>query len=182
MVVRVFLSHAHADRDWARHLASELQQRGLDVWLDSERQEPGQRRDEALRKAIDEADACLVVFSRAADPSDPSETLLSKEWSAIQESRWERPHLPIYPIQLGDADVPPFLRRWQALRFPEPIEEIEAAADRIAVLVGRVPPQPGETDVTRERFAAEARFARLERALAKLKAVERAGKATEFDG
>ena len=148
-------------------LASELKGRGLDVWWDA-KIKPGQRWDEALRRAIDEADACLVLVSEASDPSEP---WLSREWSTIQERSWAKPDLRIYPVQLGDANVPPFLRKWRALRLSKAAGETGTAADRIVALL-RYPPPASEADRAREQAARTARFAELERMITALKAME----------
>ena len=167
--MQVFLSYARPDRAWVSRLADELKGRGLHIWLDSAELKPGDRLDEALRTAIDEADACLVIVSEGSDATEPR---LSKEWTTIQELSWARPDLRIYPIQVGDAEIPPFLRKWQALRIPRAVRGIGAAADLIVALLREAPRPAAEADKARDRAALAARFAELERFVEHMKAME----------
>jgi hypothetical protein len=162
--MQVFLSHGHTDAKLASRLASELEERGLDVWWDQKIQS-GERWDEALRRALREADACVVLVSRASDPAEPR---LSKEWSAVQQRSWDEPGFRIVPVQLRDAVVPPFLRKWQGLRLAEPAKEINAAADKIVASLRQAEPPRADVDEAQERAALAARFAEVERMVAKL--------------
>jgi len=88
----------------------------------------------------------------------PASPRVSKEWCAIQESAWRRQDLSICPVQLGNAELPPFLRKWQSVRLDEPGRDIEKAARDIADAVGRNSREPEaspselERSTTRERF------------------------------
>jgi hypothetical protein len=52
--LKVFLCHAHADRDPVRVLYSRLKREGVDVWLDKEKLLPGQDWELEIRKAVRE--------------------------------------------------------------------------------------------------------------------------------
>jgi hypothetical protein len=176
--MHVFLSHARADAKWAGRLASELEERGLDVWWDGKIR-LGEQWDEAVRRALGDADACVVLVSRASDPTEP---WLSKEWSAVQQRSWDRPDFRIVPVQLRDAAVPPFLRKWQGLRLAEPAKEIDAAADQIVASLRQAGPPRTDVDEAQERAALAARFAEVERMVAKLSEAEGDGRHNGRDG
>ncbi|MCC6567755.1 MAG: toll/interleukin-1 receptor domain-containing protein [Anaerolineales bacterium] len=63
--VRVFLIHAHEDRDAARKLHQRLRRDSFDAWLDVENLQPGQDWQSEIRKAILTSDAVIVCLSRA---------------------------------------------------------------------------------------------------------------------
>ena len=52
--LKVFLCHAHADRDSVRGLYSRLTQDGVDAWLDKAKLLPGQDWELEIRKAVRE--------------------------------------------------------------------------------------------------------------------------------
>jgi hypothetical protein len=53
--LKVFLCHAHADRDPVRGLYARLTKDGVDVWLDKEKLLPGQDWELEIRKAVHES-------------------------------------------------------------------------------------------------------------------------------
>ena len=50
--LKVFLCHAHADRDTVRGLYTRLTKDGVDAWLDKEKLHPGQDWELEIRKAV----------------------------------------------------------------------------------------------------------------------------------
>ncbi|MBK8782858.1 MAG: toll/interleukin-1 receptor domain-containing protein [Anaerolineales bacterium] len=50
--LKVFLCHAHADRDPVRGLYTRLTKDGVDAWLDKEKLLPGQDWELEIRKAV----------------------------------------------------------------------------------------------------------------------------------
>ena len=97
----------------SENFAKELEATGFDCWLDSDDITPGSESGmKRIRRALDDADVCLVVLSKASNPSVPK---LSKEWSAMQEVAWKKGDLALCSVKLGDVDPPPFLRKWRTL-------------------------------------------------------------------
>jgi hypothetical protein len=68
-VTAVFISYAREDQTFVRRLASALEARGRDVWVDWE-MEPADRWRESIREAIDAADAVVFVVSPDAVASE----------------------------------------------------------------------------------------------------------------
>ncbi len=62
--LKVFLCHAHADRDPVRGLYARLTKDGVDAWLDKEKLLPGQDWELEIRKAVREADTVVVCHSK----------------------------------------------------------------------------------------------------------------------
>ena len=64
--MKVFLSYARQDQEFARELATRLTDEGLEVWFDDWHVNPGDNVAKLTGKALDAADAMIVVISPAA--------------------------------------------------------------------------------------------------------------------
>jgi hypothetical protein len=65
MEPHVFISYARADEAHARHLANDLRQQGLSVWLDVEEGLlPGDRWEEEIAAALYNSSYCVVLLSQ----------------------------------------------------------------------------------------------------------------------
>jgi hypothetical protein len=62
--LKVFLCHAHADRDSVRGLYARLTKDGVEAWLEKEKLLPGQDWELEIRKAVREADTVVVCHSK----------------------------------------------------------------------------------------------------------------------
>ena len=62
--LKVFLCHAHADRDPVRILYSRLTKDGVDAWLDKEKLIGGQNFEYEISKAVRESDVVVVCLSK----------------------------------------------------------------------------------------------------------------------
>jgi hypothetical protein len=67
--VNVFISHAEKDRAFAKSLAKALVRAGVDVW-EPEDVEPGRNWATEMGKALERADAVIVLLSPAASASE----------------------------------------------------------------------------------------------------------------
>ena len=91
----VFLSYAHADKEFATHLKADLGEQGITAWIDEEGLEVGTREwEEIIRDAIREARAILIVASPAArrSPYVKAELRLADMYQR-----------PLYPIWAAGA-------------------------------------------------------------------------------
>src|SRR5271165_5280074 len=61
----VFLSHAGEDSAAALSLAQDLRKAGVDVWLDTEKLQPGDRWVEKLERALRESSTFLLYVGRS---------------------------------------------------------------------------------------------------------------------
>src|SRR5437763_1112191 len=66
----VFVSYSRRDAEFVTRLAEGLRGRGKDVWLDVQGIRDGERFPEALRRAIEDADAFVFVISPDSVASD----------------------------------------------------------------------------------------------------------------
>jgi tetratricopeptide (TPR) repeat protein len=99
-----FISHQHADSDWARRLTNALEARGLKVWLDRDRLLPGDILVEELQKAIEQ---CAAVVVGISPESVASPWVLQETSAAIELSL--RSKVRVIPCVLREAEMPSFL-------------------------------------------------------------------------
>jgi nucleotide-binding universal stress UspA family protein len=59
----VFISHGDADREFASEIAESLRSAGVDAWLDASDVEPGTNWLRSAARALDRADAMVLVIS-----------------------------------------------------------------------------------------------------------------------
>lgn len=65
----VFINYAREDASFVDRLASDLQARGFDAWVDLRSIMPGEQWQSAIREAVEQATAMLVVLTPAANAS-----------------------------------------------------------------------------------------------------------------
>jgi TIR domain len=61
----VFISHGDADREFGAEVAVSMRASGIDVWLDARNVEPGANWLRSAARALDRADAMILIFSSA---------------------------------------------------------------------------------------------------------------------
>lgn len=108
--LKVFLCHAHADRDPVRGLYSRLTQDGMDAWLDKEKLLPGQDWELEIRKAVREADVVIVCLSKQFIHAG----FKHKEVKWALDTAMEQPEGEIFiiPARLEECDNLESLRKW----------------------------------------------------------------------
>jgi formylglycine-generating enzyme required for sulfatase activity len=108
--LKVFLCHAHADRDPVCGLYSRLTQDGVDAWLDKEKLLPGQDWELEIRKAVREADVVVVCLSRQFNQAG----FRQKEVRLALDTAMEKPEGEIFiiPARLEECDNLESLRKW----------------------------------------------------------------------
>jgi len=115
--LKVFLCHAHADRDAVRALYTRLTKDGMDVWLDEEKLLPGQDWELEIRKAVREADVVVVCLSKQFNQAG----FRQKEVRLALGTAMEKPEGEIFiiPARLEECDTLESLRKWQWLDLYE---------------------------------------------------------------
>ncbi len=68
--MKIFLSYAPQDHEWARKLASSLKRKGFEVWDAAFDISPGKNWHLEIGKALEDAQAMIVLVSPAAAESD----------------------------------------------------------------------------------------------------------------
>jgi len=110
--LKVFLCHAHADKDKARELYRFLKRRGLQPWLDAEDLLPGQNRQVEIPRALEGSDAIIILLSKT---SVDKEGYVQKEIKFALDKALEMPEGRIFiiPARLEECDVPRSLSTYQ---------------------------------------------------------------------
>ena len=108
--LKVFLCHAHADRDPVRALYSRLTKDGVDAWLDKAKLLPGQDWELEIRKAVREADVVVVCLSKQFNQAG----FRQKEVRLALDTAMEKPEGEIFiiPARLEECDTLESLRKW----------------------------------------------------------------------
>ncbi len=106
--VRVFLIHAHDDRDAARKLHQRLRRDSIDAWLDVANLQPGQDWQGEIRKAILTSDAVIVCLSRTFNKLHGYRHEELK--LALEKARLLVDNVFVIPVRLEDGDMPESLR------------------------------------------------------------------------
>lgn len=102
----VFISYASEDRERARPLAAALEARGLSVWWDRALA-GGEDYANAIRRALDDAKAVVVLWSRAS---------VSSPWVRDEAAR-ARAGKRLAPVLLDPVDIPPAFAAVQTADF-----------------------------------------------------------------
>ncbi len=99
----IFISYAHEDQPFARRMASALEMDGFSVWWDHTIP-PGQTWDTFIARGIEEARACIVIWSKNSIASDwvKEEATLAKDGGKY------------VPVQIDGSQPPVGFRRVQA--------------------------------------------------------------------
>ena len=137
--LKVFLCHAHADRDSVRKLYTRLTQDGVDAWLDKEKLLPGQDWELEIRRAVREADVVVVCLSTQFNQAG----FRQKEVRLALDTAMEKPEGEIFiiPARLEECDNLESLRKWHWVDLFEDngygmlLRALRARADRIGAVL-----------------------------------------------
>lgn len=108
--LRVFLCHAHSDKDTVKALYARLKREGVDVWLDKEKLLPGADWEFEIRKAVRESDVVIVCLSKQFNQAG----FRQKEVRIALEEADRKPEGEIFiiPARLEECDNLESLSRW----------------------------------------------------------------------
>src|SRR6266849_1869416 len=104
----IFLSYWSGDSDWVNHLRHELQNRGVQVWLDNEQIRPGDIFARDLESGLDSSRSVGLVITQK---SMESRWVEEEYYRAL--SLTNKQNLQLIPILVGDAKRPGFLANRQ---------------------------------------------------------------------
>ncbi|MEI2822079.1 MAG: toll/interleukin-1 receptor domain-containing protein [Chitinophagaceae bacterium] len=108
--LKIFLCHAHSDRDAVHALYTRLAKDGMDVWLDRENLLAGADWEFEIRKAVHEADVVVVCLSKQFNQGG----FRQKEVRLALEVAMEKPEGEIFiiPARLEECDTLESLKKW----------------------------------------------------------------------
>jgi hypothetical protein len=122
----VFLSYARTDQKWAHELISQLTERGIDVWEASSKLSPGDNWPLEVGKALERAQAMIVLVSPAAARS--SNVRREIEYALASERFRDR----LIPIILKPTDrIPWILHRLKPVKGSSPSEVSDRVVRRL---------------------------------------------------
>ena len=135
----VFLSYAHADREWTRILAENLHQAGLNVFYDEWEIGPGDVLVHKIDAGILNARNGAVVVT----PEALSRPWVVEEYAAMMNRAVEGKQR-IIPLLLVDAEMPPMLasRLWIDFRNADGPAYDAKVQELISALKGERPGPP----------------------------------------
>lgn len=109
----VFISYASDTRPLAEQLTKELENQGIDPWVDFKDLHPGQRWNDELQRAVEQAQCFLILVG----PDSRATPWQESEWGAALARTWVDKEKRLLPVVFGTGPLPPFLRNWVALRI-----------------------------------------------------------------
>src|SRR5512138_542086 len=109
-LLKVFLCHAHSDRNAVRDLYLRLTKDSVDAWLDKEKLLPGEDWERAIRRAVRESDVVVVCLSRQFNQAG----FRQKEVRLALDTAMQQPEGEIFiiPARLEECDTLESLRKW----------------------------------------------------------------------
>jgi WD40 repeat protein len=109
-LLKVFLCHAHADRDPVRGLYARLTKDGVDAWLDKEKLLPGADWEYEIRQAVRESDIVVVCLSKQFKQKGfrQREVQIALEEASLQPEG----EVFIIPARLEECETLQSLRKW----------------------------------------------------------------------
>lgn len=137
--LKVFLCHAHADRDSVHKLYDRLIKDGVDAWLDKEKLIPGQDWRSEIRKAVCAADVVVVCLSSHFNQTG----FRQREVRFALDTAMEKAEGEIFiiPARLEECETPEDLAKWQWVDLFEPDgyerlrRALRARAEKIGVTI-----------------------------------------------
>jgi len=108
--LKIFLCHAHSDREVVHTLYTRLANDGMDVWLDRERLLAGADWEFEIRKAVHESDVVVVCLSKRFSQGGYRQ----KEVRLALDTAMEKPEGEIFiiPARLEECDTLESLKKW----------------------------------------------------------------------
>lgn len=109
--LKVFLCHAHADRNQVRTLYTRLIKDNVDAWLDKEKLLPGQDWQREIQNAVHEADVVVVCLSKQFNQGGYRQ----REVRFAIETALNQPEGEIFiiPARLEECENLESLEKWQ---------------------------------------------------------------------
>jgi HD-GYP domain-containing protein (c-di-GMP phosphodiesterase class II) len=108
--LKVFLCHAHSDKNTVRDLYLRLTRDGVDAWLDKAKLLPGQDWELEIRRAVRESDVVVVCLSKQFNQVG----FRQKEVRLALDTAMEQPEGEIFivPARLEECETLESLRKW----------------------------------------------------------------------
>ncbi|WP_020670260.1 toll/interleukin-1 receptor domain-containing protein [Amycolatopsis nigrescens] len=122
---KVFVSFAGDDRPMAERLGKELDERGIEAFIDVQHILPGENLVLAIDKAIDESDYFVLLWSRHT----VDRPWVDLEWTTALARDLDRRRSFLFVVRLDSTPLPPILGM---RRYLDAFGSWEAVADELA--------------------------------------------------
>jgi hypothetical protein len=110
-MAKVFISYSSGDSDFVKLARSQLQQQGIEVWLDQDDIRAGDSWRESIDEGISSSDAVIVVLS----PRSSTSSYVTYEWAyALGKGA------KVIPVQIEPTEVHERVETLQYLDFTDP--------------------------------------------------------------
>lgn len=136
----IFISYNHSDKHFAEALAKNLVQAKQSVWIDTWELNAGDSLIERIEGALGDADAILVLLSKASVKSE----WCKKELRSGLVRELEEKSVLVVPIVLDDCEIPLFLKEKLRIDFRKDKDEQLALLLRSLDRISN--PSQGRTD------------------------------------
>lgn len=103
---KIFLSHSHADKPFARKLAASLRSAGHGVWIDEAEINIGDSLVEKIREGLDQVDFVAAILSRASINSP----WVTRELDIASNREIEEGRALVLPLLVEKVELPGFLK------------------------------------------------------------------------
>ena len=120
--MKVFISHAGADKTFVRKLAAGLEEVGFEAWDASREILPGDNWAAKIARALQESEAMVVLLSPDALRSGSVRREIDY---ALGEQRYSNRLIPVLPKELNEEEVPWILRHLGMVQLGECAKEEE---------------------------------------------------------
>lgn len=146
-MTRVFLSHNHADKPFARRLATDLARHGAGVWIDEVEIGIGDSLIERIGHGITTSDFLAVVLSKNSVAS----RWVTEEVEIALTQQINGGRVKVLPIKLDDCLLPPFLMGKMYCDFSE-AALYQGSLRALLGAMGRAPTQAIAPSAERARW------------------------------
>jgi hypothetical protein len=129
--MKVFISYVNANRDLAKKVSVSLKRAGFTVWDSEEEVFPGDNWAEKIARALEEADAMVVILT---EESVNSRTVRREIDYALGKKTFKDRLIPVFvgsPESLFEENIPWILRRLKIIKLSGNLQA-EGEFDQIA--------------------------------------------------
>lgn len=115
-MAKIFLAHSSKDKQFVSRLASDLSQRGIDVWIDEAEIMVGDSLLGKIEQGITETDYLMVFLS----PNSVKSEWVNREVRAALTQEIDTKRIRVLPVVIEQCEIPGFLRDKRWLDFTSP--------------------------------------------------------------
>jgi hypothetical protein len=133
--MNVFVSYSSVDKELAESVMKALNEHNLTPIASSKDLKEGANWQDEIDALLKRSQAIVLLIGKKG-----ADALREREWRAALEAVWSDPKKRLIPFVYGSAELPAFLRNWQALRIDSQSEWNRSVDKLIKVLQSKVNP------------------------------------------